>query len=146
MKQILLRTLLTGMALAVFPLYGQQPSVKRHQGEHLHYKVTFQDGDIGKIVAVNVSLRSSTAAPPTQPNAQTQFGAQCQKSTDPKVWDCDVQIPQGIADGDYQLFTVGVGTSEFGKNYSEDFHVPIVPIQNSNTFTPPSKVTVTPQP
>lgn len=138
--------LVVGIALTALPLYGQQPSVKRHPGEHLRYNVTLSDGDIGKVSGVQVHLKTSATAPPNQPGAGTQFGTQCQKSSEPKVWNCDVEIPKGIVSGDYELFQVGVGTPEFGTSYTQDFHVPIVPIQNSDTFTPPSKVTVTPQP
>jgi hypothetical protein len=62
------------------------------------------------------------------------------------MWNCDISIPTGVANGDYQLFRVGLGTPDFGKSYEEDFHLPIVPVENPNTFSPPSKVTVTEQP
>ena len=123
-----------------------QTSIKRHPGEHLHYQITLQGGDVDKVTNVTVNLRSSMAAPSTQPAAQTEFGTQCKKSAESKIWNCDVEIPQGIADGDYRLYHVGVSAANFGKSYDEDFSVPTVPIQNSSTFTPPSKVTVTPQP
>jgi hypothetical protein len=146
--------LLAVFALGSLPLYGQQvqPSVKRHPGEHVHYRVTLADGDIEKVSGVSIVLtRSSTQpAPLNQPNAQTQFGGDCKKSSDPKVWDCDAEIKQTVTDGDYELFQVwvvhqGRDNVNFGKSYG-DFHLPVVPIQNPNTFTPPSKVTVTPQP
>jgi hypothetical protein len=141
-------TLLIGAILTVCPLFAQQaqPSIKRHPGDHLHYSVILADGDIGKITAVSVVLRTSAPDRSSQPGAGGQFGGQCQKSTDPKIWTCDVVIPDGTRDGDYQLYRVNMGTREFGTNHDEDFHVPLVPIQNPNTFTPPSKVTVTEQP
>ena len=137
--------LLVVIALTILPLYGQS-SVKRHPGEHLHYNVALADGDIGKITGVNVHLRTNATPPPNQPGAARQFGGNCQKSVDPKIWTCDVLIPLQAVSGDYQLFNIGVGTPDFGKSYEEDFHVPLVPIENPNTFTPPSKVTVTEQP
>lgn len=124
------------------PLAGQDAVVKRHPGDHLHYTVTLADGDINKIVAVNVGLQT-TAQPRPDQEGGSSFGAQCQKSSDPKIWTCDVVIPTGTIDGDYRLSRVGVGTPDFGKSYTEDFHLPVVPIQNPNTFTPPSKVVVT---
>jgi hypothetical protein len=136
----------TLLSLGVAQAQQSQPSVKRHPGQHLHYDITLADGDIGKIAGVSVALRTSTPARPDQPNAGGEFGGQCQKSPDPRAWTCDVVIPDGVRDGDYRLFHVGVGTREFGTDYSEDFHVPIVPIENPNTFTAPSKVTVTEQP
>jgi hypothetical protein len=123
-----------------------ESSVKRHPGEHLHYSVALADGDVGKITAVSVILRTSAPSSPSQPNAGAEFGVQCQKSPDPKVWTCDLTIPSAIRDGDYQLYHVSVGSPDFGKSYDEDFHVPLVPIQNPNTLTPPSKVTVTEHP
>jgi len=41
-------------------LYGQQaqPSITRHPGEHLHYRVNLPDGDLDKITGVSVQLRS----------------------------------------------------------------------------------------
>jgi hypothetical protein len=137
-----LGSLLVAIALTL-PLYGQ--SVKRHPGEHLHYNVTLADGDVAKVTGVSVHLNSPTPPPPTQPGAQIQFGGNCQKTADPKIWSCDITIPN-IADGDYRLSEVDLGTPDFSKPYNEDFHVPIVPIQNPNTFTPPSKVTVTERP
>ena len=70
------------------------------------------------------------------------------KSSDPKVWTCDVEIPSnaGLIDGDYKLFEVNIGTREFGQSYTEDFHPRKLRIQNPDTFTPPSKVTVTERP
>ncbi len=139
-------TFVVGIALTVLPLHSlAQSPLKRHPGEHLHYNVRVADGDIDKITGVNVHLKTNASAPPNQAGT-SQFGGQCQKSPDPKIWTCDVVIPSGVIDGDYQLFQVGLGTPDFGKSYTEDFHVPIVPIQNPNTFTPPSKVTVTEQP
>jgi hypothetical protein len=142
--------MLVVMALGALPLNAQYvatvpttPTVRRHPGEHLHYTVTLADGDIGKVTGVQVSLKTSAPMTAEQPNAISEFGGQCQKSSDPKVWTCDLTIPTNMRDGDYQLYHVNVGTPDFGKAYDEDFHVPIVPIQNPNTFTPPSKVTVT---
>ncbi|MGB8523251.1 MAG: hypothetical protein WCD43_09805 [Candidatus Acidiferrales bacterium] len=123
----------------------QQLSVKRHPNEHLHYQVTVADGDIGKITGVSVHLKTSATPRPDQ-QGTTEFGGNCQKTNDPKTWTCDVVIPTGIIDGDYQLFQVGVSTPVFGTSYTEDFHVPVVPIENPDTFTPPSKVTVKQQP
>jgi hypothetical protein len=147
MRKVLKTILLAGTLLGLGIASGQQalPSVKRHPGEHLHYSVTFGGGDIGKIAGVSVHLKTSATPRPDQQGGN-QFGGNCQKSSDPKTWTCDVVIPAGIIDGDYQLFQAGAGTPEFGASYTEDFHVPIVPIQNPNTFTPPSKVTVTEQP
>jgi hypothetical protein len=140
LKTILLAGALLGLGIA------QAQSVKRHPNDHLHYNVTFADGDFGKITGVGVSLVTNASAPPDQPGAANQFGGQCQKSSDPKTWTCDVLIPARIVSGDYKLFRVDAGTLDFSKNYSEDFHVPTVPIENLNTFTPPSKVTVTEHP
>lgn len=138
-------TLLVVIALAGLPLFGQQAAVKRQPGEHLHYSVAVADGDINKITGVSVHLITNATPRPDQ-QGTTQFGGNCQKSSDPKTWTCDVLIPDGIIDGDYKLFQVSLGTPVFGKTYDEDFHVPTVPIKNPNTFTPPSKVTVKEQP
>lgn len=138
-------------AMILFPTLSaraqqpQQLSVKRHPSEHLHYQVTLADGDIGKISAVSVHLKTSATPRPDQ-QGTTEFGSQCQKANDPKTWTCDVVIPSGIIDGDYQLFQVGVSTPIFGTSYTEDFGVPVVPIENRDTFTPPTKVTVKQQP
>jgi hypothetical protein len=141
-------TLLIGLAVAMWPLYAQQaqPSVKRHPGEHLNYTVILEEGDVAKVTGVSVHLSSPSSASPTQPGAPSQFGFNCQKSADPRVWSCDGVIPTNIADGDYRLSEVSLGTPDFAKSYDEDFHVPIVPIQNPNTFKPPSKITVTERP
>lgn len=132
-------------ALSFGVLHAQQPSVKRHPGDHLHYNVTLTDGDIGKITGVSMNLKTSATQPPNQAGTNG-FGGNCQKSSDPRIWTCDIVIPPNVIDGDYQLYMVSLGTPDFGKQYNEDFHVPIVPIQNPNTFTPPSRVTVTQQP
>jgi hypothetical protein len=124
------------------PLNAQQAGLKRHPGDHLHYNVTLADGDVGKVANVTVSLKTSATARPDQQGIN-QFGGRCQKTSDPKIWTCDVVIRPDAIDGDYQLFQVGASSPEFGKDYSEDFHVPVVPIENPNTFHPPSHVTVT---
>jgi hypothetical protein len=108
--------------------------------------VTLADGDIDKINRVTVSLQSSSSAPANQPGAQTGFAGECTKSGDPKIWDCDAVIPDAIADGNYGLVQVAVVAGNFGNGYRSDFGVPVVPIENSRTFRPPSKVTVTQQP
>jgi hypothetical protein len=133
-------------ACSVAPqLFGQEPKVKRHPGEHLHYSVRLNDGDIDNITGVSVSLGTVATGRPDQ-QLGTRFEGECQKSSDPKIWTCDVLIPSSIVDGDYQLNRVGVGAGRyFGKSYTEDFHVPVVPIQNPDTFNPPSKVSVTEQ-
>jgi len=148
MRTILKIVLVAGtlMSLGLGQEAKAESSVKRHPGEHLHYNVALSDGDVGKITAVGVSLRTSAPNTPSQPNAGAEFSGQCQKSPDPKVWACDVTIPSNIRDGDYQLYHVGVGSPDFGKGYDEDFHVPLVPIQNPNTLALPSKVTVTEHP
>jgi hypothetical protein len=130
-------------ALSVLPLHAQQSAIKRHPGEHLHYTVSIADGDINKITGVQVHLKTDATARPDQ-QGTNQFGANCEKSSDPKIWTCDVVIPSnvGLIDGDYTLFQVSLGTPEFGQSYTEDFHVPVVPIQNPDTFTAPSKVKV----
>jgi hypothetical protein len=139
--------LLVVIALAGLPLFGQQPAVKRHPGEHIHYRVTVSDGEIEKITHIAVNLQISTSVPhPDQPAASLGFGGNCGKSADPKIWDCDVPIPPNVADGDYRLFDIQVGSSTFLQSYEEDFHVPLVPVENPNTFKPPTKVIVTPQP
>ena len=142
-----MRAVLIGAAITVLPLYAQQvPSVKRHPNEHLHYNVTLIGGEIDKVVHVSMNLNTKSEEAPNQAGSQPQFGGQCQKTNDPKIWFCDLVIPQNIRPGDYMVYSVGVSTNDFGKGYEEDFHAPIVPIENSITFTPPSKVTVTPQP
>jgi hypothetical protein len=139
---------LFGIAITVLPICGQeaQLSVKRHPNDHLHYTVTVLDGDIDKITIVVVHLSSPVSAASDQPGAVSQFGANCQKSADPKMWDCDIVIPTNVANGNYRLSEVAVSTPDFGKAYDEDFHVPIVPIENLKTFNPPSKVKVTERP
>jgi len=136
--------MLTGLSVYFIasPLAGQQASVNRHPGDHLHYDVTLIDGDIGKIASMGISFKTSATARPDQ-QGTNQFSGQCQKTSDPKIWACDVLILSNVIDGDYQLFQVGVSSPEFSKNYFEDFHVPVVTIQNGKTFTPPSHVTVT---
>jgi hypothetical protein len=104
------------------------------------------DGDIDKVTNVAVSLRTEAPETPKQPGLQNTFGGQCKKSSDPKVWGCDITIPQNVRDGDYRLYAVGVSSNDFSSGYNEDFHVPLVPIENTGTFTPPSKVTVTERP
>ena len=136
-------TLLAAIALTVLPLHGQ---VVRHQNDHLHYTVTLIDGDISKITKVSVNLKTAAPEVPNQLGAIAQFGTQCEKTNDPKIWSCDITIPPNIRSGDFRLFYVGLGDNEFGKSYEEDFHLPLVPIQNTNTFTPPSKVTVQERP
>ena len=140
------KALLIG-AVVVLPLCGAQvvPSVKRHPGDHLHYKVTIGDGDISKITGVQVHLKTDATPRPDQQGGK-QFGGNCQQTPDPKVWTCDVEIPPDIIDGDYRLFQVNTGTHEFGAAIAQEFPVPVVPIQNPNTFTPPSKVNVVQQP
>ena len=141
---ILLAAITMGFGIA--NAQQSQPSVKRHPGEHLHYRVSIADGDVGKITGVSVALQSRTSPPANQPNAQTSLGGQCKQSADPKEWDCDVVIPTGIADGDYRLYRVNVGTPSFGTSIDEEFHLPVVPVENPNTFKVPTKITVTPQP
>lgn len=143
LKTVLVAEIL--LSLGIANAQQAQPSVKRHPGQHLHYNVKLADGDISKVTGVSVHLKTNATPTPDQAGT-TQFGGNCQKSADPKIWICDVVIPSGVIDGNYQLFQVSAGTPDFGKAYTEDFHVPIVPIQNPNTFTPPSKVTVTEQP
>jgi len=134
-------------AVLVLPLYGQQPAVKRKPGDHVHYNVSLADGDVSKVTRVSMVLATNAPEAPNQLGSQGQFGADCQKTKDdPKVWFCDGLIPPNIRPGDYRVLNVVVATDDFGKGYHEDFHVPLVPIENPNTFTPPTKVTVTPQP
>jgi hypothetical protein len=141
-----LGNLLVVVALTILPIQAQT-AVKRHPGDHLHYDVTVADGDIAKITRVVVNLKTSApVVRPDQIDPSTQFGSGCQKTTDPRIWTCDVPIPQNVASGDYQVYSVVVASPEFAKGYGEGFHVPTVPIENPNTFTPPSKVTVTEKP
>jgi hypothetical protein len=138
---------LLGAALSILPLYAQQQvSVNRHPGEHLHYNVTLTDGDTNKVATVSVVLKTVSPQSPNQPSAHAQFAAPCQKSSDPKTWTCDVEIPQDLRDGDYQLYRVNIGSIQFGTYIDGDFHVPLVRVENPNTFKAPTKVTITPQP
>jgi hypothetical protein len=142
-------TLLIGAAIAALPLYAQQaqPSVKRHQQEIVHYQVRLEGGDISKITTVNIVFNTQKAVAPDQSGFTNSFGGQCIKSSGaPNVWDCSATIPNNIADGDYRLIEVDIGAGPFSKPYSEEFHVPLIPIENTQTFTPPSKVTVKEQP
>lgn len=142
------------VVVILFPVLGahaqqEKISAKHHPGEHLRYSVTFEDGEVNKITGIQMSFSTSAAGRPDQPNGGTQFGSEdgnCQKSIDPKTWNCDLVIPKNIVDGDYNLFQVVAGTTVFGKIYHEDFHVPMVSIENYNTFAPPSRVTVKQQP
>jgi hypothetical protein len=147
MRKTLKTILLAGTLLGLGIAQAQQPesSVKRHPGEHLHYTVALSDGDIGKVTNVSVHLQTDMPAPDKQPNASGQFGGLCVKSNDPKIWTCDIVIPPAIRDGNYRLSIVGVSSATFGTEYREDFHVPVVPIENENTFRAP-RVTVTEQP
>jgi hypothetical protein len=47
--------LVGGIGLIAGPLYGQLPTVKRHPGEQLRYKVMLEGRDLDKIT--NVELR-----------------------------------------------------------------------------------------
>src|SRR6202035_5545010 len=103
----LLKLLIIGLLSSVFVKAQQaQPSVKRHPGQHLHYDIALADGDVAKVAGVSVHLNSPTPPPSTQPSATTQLGENCQKSADPKIWNCDITIPPNIADGDYKLYEV----------------------------------------
>jgi len=138
------------MCLVVFsfvPVYGQsaQPSVKRHPGETLHYRVTVEDGDLEKITHVSVNLFTQTPNPANQPGLTNGFTIPCKKSTnEPKIWDCSEEIPDRIWNGDYTVNQVNIGAgNNFGKNYQGDYHVPTVPIENPKTFNAPTKIKVT---
>ena len=148
MKNATLCLLVVGIML-VIPVQGQQPpqsSVRRHPGDVIRYAVTFEGGDIDKLTDVGVHLSSPGPVPPNQMGFTTQFGGPCHKSPEPKLWTCDVRIPDVVADGDYRFYEVDISAGPFSKSYPGDFHVPIVLVQNPRTFNPPTKVTVTEQP
>jgi len=130
-------------------LHGQQPqqsSVTRHPGDVLHYQLTFQGIDVGKIRSASIRLRSAAPIPPNQSGFTNGFGGGCTKSATADTFDCAVTIPPNIADGDYRVITVSVNaTPAGGYDYNQEFSVPGVPIQNPGTFTPP-KLTVTEKP
>jgi hypothetical protein len=142
-----------GFAIAICALavaaYGQQaqPSVKRHPGDVLHYQVKFEGGELAKVTVVNLNFRTSDPIPADQQGLTNGFGGPCVKSVAVGVWDCSVTIPDRVWNGNYRVNGVGVGAgTSLGKYYEEDLHVPLVPIENSAMFIPPTKVTVTPKP
>lgn len=144
----------TILAIAVLALtvaaYGQQPqqtSVKRHPGDVLHYQVKLEGGELAKVTGVRINLRTSDPIPADQQGLTNGFGGNCTKSAAVQVWDCSVTIPDRVWNGNYRVNGVGVGTgTSLGKSYDEDFHVTLVPIENSANFIPPTKVTVTEKP
>jgi hypothetical protein len=135
---------LIAVTLGALPIYAQSP--KRHQQDIVHYQVSLEGGEISKVTGVGISFNSPSPAPPNQSGFTNGFGGPCAKSPAPNVWDCSVTIPSNIADGDYRLVEVDVTSGPFNKGYNGDFHVPLISIENTQTFTFPSKVTVKEQP
>ncbi len=126
--------------------YGQQPqqpSVKRHPGDVLHYQVKFEGGDVAKLAGASVHLRTQDSPPANQQSFDSSFSGSCGAPVSPGVFQCSVTIPDSVRNGSYQLFEVDTGTRIAGTSYQQDFGVPAIPIENPNTFTKPSKVTVT---
>lgn len=135
------------VALILFPVLGahaqqEQLSATRGPGDHLHYTVTLSDGDVSKVSHVSMAISIVRAEDSNQPGGQSRLAGDCQKSSDQRVWDCDVVIPQNVVDGDYQPTFVQVMGGTFYQNYNQQFDVPTVRVKNPNTFTAPSKVTV----
>jgi hypothetical protein len=141
-------TWLIGLAL-ILPLHAQQaqPSVKRHPGDVLRYRVTFDGGEIGKITSVGIRLYTPGPFPESQPGLTNGFNGPCAKSASgTNVWECSLTIPGNVIDGNYTLDQVNIAADPFSKQYAGNFDVPVVPIENPKNFNPPKKVTVTPQP
>ncbi len=122
-------------------------SVKRHPKEVLHYQVKFEGGDTAKVTEAGLNFRSEDPIPADQPGLTNRFGGSCTKATaDSAVLECAATIPDNIANGNYRLNIVNAIAGPLSKGYDEDFHVPLVPIENPQTFNPPTKVVVTPKP
>jgi hypothetical protein len=140
------RILLVVIALTALPLYSQH--VTRHPGDILHYKVAVEGGDIDKITDVTLNFWSGTPIPPNQQGLSNGFPGACTKSSaTPSVWDCSATIPKTVSNGDYTITWVAIGSGpNLGKRYEENYHIPLVPIENPQAFNFPSKVTVTEQP
>jgi hypothetical protein len=132
--------------------YGQQPqagspSVTRHPGDVLHYQVKFEGGDADKITEARIGLRTESI-PADQPGLTNGFQGSCTKSSPPQahLFECQATIPNNAATGNYRVSNVAAIAGVLSKGYNEDFHVPLVPIENPQTFNPPTKVIVTPKP
>jgi hypothetical protein len=137
--------LLIVITVVAFPLYGQH--VTRHPGDILHYKVSVEGGDIDKITNVTINFWSGTPISPNQQGLTNGFQGPCTKTENPKIFDCAVAIPDRTSNGDYTITWVSIGAGQnFGRRYDGDYHIPLVPIENSKTFNFPSKVTITEQP
>jgi hypothetical protein len=137
-------TLAFAVVLAV-SLHGQQ--VTRHPGEVIHYQVKLEGGELAKVTVVNVNLYTPDPIPQDQQGLTNGFSGNCVKGATPGIWDCSATIPDRVANGNYRVNSIGVGAgTTLGKSYNEDFHVPLVPIENPAMFIPPTKVTVTPKP
>jgi hypothetical protein len=67
-----INTLLLGAAITALPLYAQQTSlaVKRHQNDVVHYQVSIEGGDTGKVTGVNIVFNSPKGVPANQPVSQ----------------------------------------------------------------------------
>jgi len=121
-------------------------SVKRHPKDVLHYQVKFESGDAGKLTGASLHFQTKDSPPANQEALRNNFGGGCGSPVSPEVFQCAVTIPDDISNGTYRLFEVDAGTPIAGATYHQDFGVPEILIENPNTFTKPSKVTVTEKP
>jgi hypothetical protein len=138
LKTILLAGTLAGLGIA------QAQSVKRHPGDVLHYKVGLEGGDIAGITSARLNFWTGTQNPQNQQGFTNGFSGACTKSsTVSPVLDCSATIPDNVWNGDYTITWVELtSNSGFTKRYNEDFHVPIVPIENPKSVNFPTKITV----
>jgi len=146
MYRLLSFVILLTLGFGIADAQQVQPSVKRHPGDVIHYKVAVEGGDIDKITDVTLNFWSGTAISENQQGLSNGFPGSCNKTAVPNVFDCSVTIPNTVSNGDYTITWVAIGSGpNLGKRYDGDYHIPLVPIENPKTFNFPSKVTVTEQ-
>ncbi len=139
--------LLFPVLLSFSAVHAQEAKpLPRHPGDVIKYEIKFDGPNADKITRVYASLGSTQAIPKDQAGFAGGFNANSPTPSSPKTFILEFTVPDNIATNDYVLSFEAFAAEGYG-NYSnkQDFTVPLVHIENSKTFTPPT-ATVKPLP
>jgi hypothetical protein len=122
-------------------LCGQEAKVQPlHPGDVIKFEIKFDGPNADKVKTVNAGLTTRMSPPKDQSGFSNGFGTQRQyPPTSPNTFVVEMTVPDNAVTGDYSLW-VGATATEGSANYADgqEFHFPIVHIENPRKFTPPA--------
>jgi hypothetical protein len=139
-----LKFLIVGLLSFALAQAQEAKPLARHPGDVIKYEIKFDGPNAKKVIRVAASLSLQTPAQKDQAGFLGTIGGVNTSPSSPKTFDVEITVPEKAATGDYSLTFTGYSDEGYG-NYTngQEFHVPLVHIENPKTFMPPS-VTVKP--